>query len=469
VEYDNDTDSVNLKLCFKVNRSLKDNGGIEMKPASRSGQSTLNTFLSYAVPSTTAMLATSLYIVIEGVILGRGVGAHALAAVNMAFPATLLINAVMIAISVGGATVMSMRLGEGNPETAVNIFMQSISLMAVGAVIFIVPGNIFLRQLCILLGADSALLPDVMIFVRCYLLTSLLFVANTGLNVFVRNDGNPKLSMLSSLIGTIATIVIVYVFVFILHLGIVGAGLAGGFGNIFSLSILSIHFIKKKGVLRFSKPRFYKADMIKIVSLGFPSMLTEAAMAVSSIGLNIVIIRRVGEIGVSAYSIANYLNAFVLLLLMGIAQGIQPIVSYNYGAHNTGIIIRTYRIAVISALTISAAAIAAMLCFGVNIVILFNSESRELVSLSKTVLFWICLAFIPTGINLVNVTYFQSVANARLSSAISLLRGFVFILLGILVLPLIFGNTGIWITLLVGELLTLVITFSVWIMQNRRT
>lgn len=421
-------------------------------------KSILKTFLRYAIPSTIAMLVTSLYVVIEGVVLGRGVGAHALAAVNIAFPATILINAFVIAISVGGANLMSIRLGEEKQESANNIFMQSMAMMVAVAVVFVSLGNIYLRQICVLLGADDALLPDVMIFVRCYLLTSFLFVINMGLNTFIRNDGNPKLSMYSALTSTIATIIIVYTFVIIFKLGVAGAAIAGGVGNIFSLAVLSIHFIKKKGILRFSKPTFNRAEMLKICSLGLPSMLTEMAMAFTTVCFNIVIMRRVGEIGVSAYSITNYVNAFIILILMGISQGLQPIVSFNYGAKETKVVSHTYKIALVCTLAVSFVTILLIYLFGEDIIRIFSNESQQLVALTKTVLLFACLAYIPAGINMVNITYYQSIENPRLSSFISILRGFVLIQTGLLVLPIIFGNNGIWIASLVGETLALILS-----------
>lgn len=430
-----------------------------MKQVDRSNGSVLKTFINYAIPSAVAMLVTSIYAVIEGVILGRGLGAHALAAVNIAFPATLIINAFVLAIAVGGANLMSIRLGEGKPEQANNIFMQSIVVVIALITVFVLVGNLFLRQICIALGADQALLPDVMTYLKYFLFTCIFYGLSTTLNTFIRNDGDPKLSMFSALTSTVATAAIVYAAVFIFKFGIAGAAFGGGLGYLFSIAVASVHLLKKEGILRVAKPKFRKIDIQRIFALGFPSMMTELAMACSTFCFNFFLIMRIGELGVSAYSIVNYINAIVILIMMGLSQGLQPIASYNYGAGRMKIVSQTYRIAVFSALILSGAAICIMTLFGSNIIRIFDSNDRQLVELTKTALFLVSMAYIPIGINMVNITFYQSVERAKFSTFISVMRGFVFIQVGLLVLPMIFGNNGIWLSTLFGESITLILTF----------
>lgn len=429
-----------------------------MKLTDGTNKAILKNVLSYALPSVIAMLVTSAYVVIEGIFLGRGVGANALAAVNIAFPAMVLINAVIIAISVGGANLMSIRMGEGKPEDANNIFMQCLVAIIAISVLFSLLGIIFLRQISVLLGANDVLLNNVMVYLKYALIFSPVFALSNCLNTFIRNDGNPRLSMYSMVIGSIAIAILIYTFVFLLKSGIAGAAIAGGLGDMFTIVIVSVHFIKKKGILRFSKPVFKKADMIKISGLGLPSMMTELAMSFSTICFNLVIIRRIGAIGVTAYSIITYITSFVILILMGISQGLQPILSFNHGAKEVKTVQKTYRIGILLALAVSILTILLLLIWGTNIIMVFNDDSQKLINLTRSAILCFCAGYIPAAINIVNITYYQSTERPKLSSAVSILRGFAFVLLGLFILPPLIGNIGIWLTSVFGESLTLIIT-----------
>lgn len=435
-------------------------GGVFLESLAESKNNLFKTFLNYAVPSVIAMVVSSAYVMIDGIFVGRGVGANALAAVNIAFPATILVTALVMAISIGGANLVSIRIGEGKPEEAQSVFSQCFAAMIIVAVVLSILGNIFAKPVSLLFGATDILLHDVMTFLRFYFIFCLPFVLSMGLSNFVRNDGAPRLSMYSQIAGGVATVAFNYTFVFIFKWGIAGSAIGSGCGQILALMVLLKHFIKKDGLLRIARPVFKKADLLKVTDLGFPTMLTELAMSFTTLCYNLTIIRRIGEIGVTAYSIVMYVMATVFMVLMGITIGLQPIISYNHGAKEKETVKKARRIGMAAATIVASILFVSMLLLGRFIVPIFNNESETLVTLAYTALVFFAASSIPAGLNMVNLTYFQATENPKISSVISFLRGFALILAGLFLLPNLFGNTGIWLTPIFCEGLTLLVTLG---------
>lgn len=413
-------------------------------------------FTRYAVPSVIGMMVSALYIVVDGIFVGRGVGARALAAINVAVPFTTLMIAITMMITMGGAAIMSIKYGENKHEEGNNIFLQSLFLIVTITAVLSIISVLFPQQIARMLGASDELAKGTAEYICYYLLFGLGFSGSLALSVFVRNDGNPNLAMIALIVGAITNVALDYTFIFILNLGIAGAAVASGLGQLSSVFLLLTHFARKKGKLKLYMPKLKKHELIRIVKAGTPEFVNQIAPAVSIFAFNQVIIRRIGEIGIAGFSIISYIAVVLIALFIGISQGIQPLLSYNFGREDYKKVNKVFKMGVKTNLTASLIIYGILLVFGEKIVSIFNSD-RTLIKLTYDAMIIYTFSFVIASINIVNVTYYQSIENPRIANIISTSRGMVFPIIFLIILPLIIGDIGIWISIIIGEICTLLL------------
>lgn len=413
-------------------------------------------FMKYSVPSVIGMIVSALYIVVDGIFVGRGVGENALASINMALPITTLMIAITMMITIGGATVMSIKFGENKYEEGNNIFLQSLFLIIAitGAVSII--SVFFPEQLSRMLGARAKLLKGTAEYLRFYMMFGLGFSASLALSAFVRNDGNPNLAMISLIAGAVTNIMLDYIFIFILKLGIAGAAVASGLGQLSSVFLLLTHFAGKKGKLKLYMPKLKKHELIRIMKAGTPEFINQISPAVSVFAFNLIIIKRIGERGVAGFSIIGYISAVLFALFIGISQGMQPLLSYNHGKRDYEKVDQVFEMGVKTNFAASLTIYGILLIFGEKLISIFSSNAT-LIKLTYDAMIIYAFSFVIASINIVNITYYQSIENSKTANVISTSRGMVFTILAVMVLPLIMGDIGIWISIILGEFCTLLL------------
>ncbi|WP_427340810.1 MATE family efflux transporter [Caloranaerobacter sp. DY30410] len=416
-------------------------------------------FLNYLIPAVLGMLIMSLHIVIDGIFVGRGIGSDGLAAVNIVVPLYSIFEAIGIFIGLGGATVASIKFGEGKNEEGSSIFTQAIILATIISITITVLSELNIEKLAYALGTNDKILPFVKNYMRILLYFAPVFVLTDVLSCFIRNDRAPQLSMYAMAAGAIINCCLDYIFIFKFHYGISGAALATGTGNIFSIIILLTHFIFKKGELKFVRTRFALNDLIRIFRNGLPNFLSEISLAVVTLAYNLVLMKMLGEIGVSAYSIINYIHALMLMIFMGISQAAQPIISYNYGAKEYERVRESFKLAVRISIVFGICFFMSGILFGKDMVKLFNNNNIELIETATTGIKIYFINYLFMGVNMVTASYFQAIEKAEFSMIITLSRGLMFTITGLFILPKIFNITGIWITTPLAELLTLYICY----------
>ena len=208
-------------------------------------------FFKYAIPSALAMFISSLYTVIDGIFVGQGVGDSALAAVNIVLPFTVMLFGLASMFAIGGGALVSKNIGANNIKKAVNIFRQVFKSLLIVSLIISVMCIVFTSPIVSMLGATEVLKPLAVEYLRFYALFCIPNLIGIVLNSFVRNDGRPRLAMVSTISGAITNILLDYIFIFQLGMGIKGAAIATGLGQIVTVSIVLPHFIMKKGYLFF--------------------------------------------------------------------------------------------------------------------------------------------------------------------------------------------------------------------------
>ncbi|WP_411170683.1 MATE family efflux transporter [Clostridium sp. MB05] len=413
-------------------------------------------FFNYVIPAVIGMLVTSLYIVVDGMFVGKGVGSNALAAVNIAFPPNLIATALGLIISVGGSTLVAMNLGAGKKQEAINKFNESILFLIIVAIVIFIVGVFFSKPIAYVLGAPDSLIEDVYNYIRFCFIFSVPLVLSQGLNCFLRNDGAPRLAMFAMIAGALTNILLDYIFIFIFKWGVIGAAIATGLGELVSMAIAIVYFLSGKGVLRFKRCKISFKAIKDITIIGFPAFLTECTIAVVTMAFNMVILKRIGENGAATYSIINYILTVINMIIVGISQGMQPLLSFYHGAGEEEKVKYYYSLAIKSALVAAFVNYFIFLIFG-KWIISFFTTNIDLIETTYNAIKIFSLGTFFAGINIVKASYFQSIEMCKISTTICVFRGFLATQISLLILPRIIGDNGIWLSNLGGELLVFLV------------
>ncbi|WP_283607225.1 MATE family efflux transporter [Faecalispora anaeroviscerum] len=415
-------------------------------------------FIKYVIPSVIGMVVQALYIVLDGIIVGQGIGEIALAAINIVFPFGMIVIALAMLIAVGGANVYSFYKGQGELVKANNIFCQCLAIAFVIGFVMTLPGFFFREQLVLLAGANEALLLSAMAYLKWMAPFFLFQMIVCLLSVFVRNDNAPRLVMVATVTGAIVNTILDVILILILHYGIEAAAITNGVGMLLELTFYATYFWSKKGMLRIRKPVFHFVDIKRIVSNGFATFLMELSLPAVTFSFNLAIIYHVGTLGVTAYSIVGYVCAIINMVLIGVTQGAQPLMSLYHGQGNKKAFTHIYHLGVRTNIVIPVLLVSVCFIFSDGIVSLFHAGNPELTALTSHMLRLYPLAHIAIGVTLMNILFFQATEQNTFSTAISFLRCIGFIQIFLILSIELFSGKGLYFAFFFGELCHMIIS-----------
>nr|WP_307989644.1 MATE family efflux transporter [uncultured Niameybacter sp.] len=422
----------------------------------------LKEFFKYAIPSALAMFISSLYTVIDGIFVGQGVGDMALAAVNIVLPFTVMLFGLASMFAIGGGSQVSKYIGAGENDKAVNIFRQVFKFLLILSAIISLICVIFTKQIVAILGATEALSDLAVDYLRFYAIFCIPNLIGIVLSSFVRNDGRPKLAMLSTILGALTNIVLDYLFIFEYGLGIKGAAIATGLGQIITVLVLVPHFVQKKGYLSFGNVKLNFKELKNFSKIGFPSFFAQASYSIIVLIHNVMLIRFMGEAGISAYSIINYITTNTYMVLYGLTLGAQPLISYNYGRKDGKRMLGFYKLTCMAATTVSLAFVFISFILGPKLIGIFTSDPY-IGGIAYLALRIASLSYFAVGINLNTLVYFQALEKPKYSNLICIFRSIIFLPIALIILCVAFGGNGIWAGTILSEALTLI---TIRIMAN---
>lgn len=298
-------------------------------------QSVFRDFAKYVSLNILGQMAFSCYTLADTFFVSAKLGANGLTALNLAFPIFCLINGTGLMLGMGGGTKYSIFKSRNETNPANCIFTNAVCLVTVFAILYFFMGLFFSENIARLLGADNTILAMTDTYLKVMMLFAPAFLVNNLLQCFVRNDGKPSLSMAAMITGSLSNIVLDYIFIFPLNMGIFGAILATGLSPIISIIVLSPYFIMKKNSFHFIKTAPRKIYLSGILSSGVSPFLTEITSGIVMFLFNFIILRISGNVGVAAFGIITVTSLVVTAVYTGLSQGIQPIISRNYGAKNS--------------------------------------------------------------------------------------------------------------------------------------
>ncbi len=418
----------------------------------------LKTFRKYVTLNVLGMIGLSCYILADTYFVSKGLGTNGLASLNLAISIYSFVHGLGLMIGIGGATKYAILKAKQEHEEANKIFSTSINLGIIIGILITLIGIFLSEPLSRILGANEHTFAMTNTYLKTILSFAPFFILNNVLIAFVRNDGDPKLSMAGMLIGSFSNVILDYIFIFPLNMGMFGAAFATGLAPIISLCILSLHFIKNNNNFSYKKIRISIQRIFSICSLGTSSLITEISSGIVLIIFNIVILKLEGNTGVAAYGIVANLSLVSASIFTGIAQGIQLLISSFYGNKNVISIKKIFRYAIVLSLIIAVCLYIIVFVFSNQLVSIFNSENNELLrELAVKGLRLYFIGFLFAGINIITASFFSSIEQARLGFIISIVRSVVAIIPVVLALSSIFGINGVWTSFPCAELISFVI------------
>ena len=413
-------------------------------------------FYHYLIPSICSTLVTSIYILVDTLIIGQGVGAEGISALNIFLPFFAIYNGIGLMFGLGGGILISMEDGMGNKEKSDKYFISSLSTVAIIGLIFTVLTNIFLEEISYFLGANENSIDLVLEYGRCIALFTPTFIATNFFSSIVRNKKAPKLAMISVLIGAGLNIILDYVFVFPMNMGMVGAALATVIGSLTTLLVLLTHFIPKKNRIKIHLKEI-SIDMIKrIISCGGSSFLMEVASGFVIFIFNIQILKYIGDTGIVVYGIISNCAIVGMALFNGVAQASQPIIATNYGANKNQRVKVVLKYAMLTTILIGCGLYSVIFMFTQEVIHVFVKANNDIISMGIPAIRAYLSAFCIMNINILLCNYFQSVSKEKVSIFISSIRGFLLNVILVLSLPVIFGGSSLWFVVPITEVITLV-------------
>lgn len=409
--------------------------------------------VSYVLPTVLSQCAFFLFTIVDGVFVGNGVGTDALGAVNLAMPFIMVIGAAFMLTTIGGVTVAAIRIGRGDTDGANQAFMHALGCTFVIAAIFSAVGLIFTRPLALLLGADGTYVDMVCDYLLWYSVFTLPAAISSTLQGFGRNDGAPVFVMASTIVSTALNIFLDWLFVYPLQDGIAGAAIATGISQVAGLVIISVHFIKKRGVLRIRPVGFDAALVGKILKRGLPEMLSQLTTPVTILCMNLIILKYIGDDGVNAYSIIGYIVSFAYAIFMGVSEGMQPLFGRSYGDQNQADLHYFLRAGLGVGFGGSVLVYMLIIALGGLICAMFgaNPAATEITVFAIPRYGW---AFLFASMNTLLSAYLYSTKRTKESAAVNILRGFILTPLCIVFISTLSGGAAIWYAVGMAEALS---------------
>ena len=412
-------------------------------------------YARYTALSVVGMLALSCYILADTFFVSKSLGTEGLAALNIAIPVYNFIHGTGLMLGMGGATRFSICRSRGAHREADEMFTNTLYMAAGFSVLFAALGLFFSGELAALLGADEEIFAMSRTYMQVLLLFSPAFILNDIFVCYVRNDGNPQLSMAATAGGSFSNIVLDYVFMFPLGMGIFGAVLATGLAPVIGIAIMSPHWLKASKGFHAVRTGLSAAHVRNNLALGFPSLLAQLSSGIVIIVFNAIILRLTGNTGVAAYGVVANLSLVIAAVYTGIAQGIQPLVSREYGKGNKKAQRSFLTWALYSMAVLSVLLYAGIFLEADPIARIFNSENDlrlQEIAVPGLKLYFTAILFM--GYNVILSTYFTSVEKVIPAHVVSLLRGLLLIVPAAFVMASLWGMTGVWLAFPVTEGIT---------------
>lgn len=422
--------------------------------------------LRFALPTMVMMIFMSLYSIVDGIFISRLLGTNALSAANIVYPVISIVFAVGIMLSTGGSALIAKKLGEGKEREAREDFSFLTLVSFLFGIAILLIGNIFIEPIVRALGSTNALLPYCVDYLSVSLLLAPAAMLQMMFQTFFVTAGKPLIGLMLTISGGVANMILDYLFMGPFNMGISGAALATGIGELIPAVIGLFYFLFTRHSLYLTKPVVRFQVLKESCFNGSSEMVTNLSTAVVTYLFNITMLKFLGEPGVAAITIVLYGQFLFNALYMGFSMGVAPVISYNHGSQNLPLLKRIFKIC-IGFISISSILITIMALVSSPVIVeIFTPIGSATYDIAKTGFFLFSINYIFAGINIYSSSMFTAFSDGKVSALISFVRTFVLIVLNILLLPYLIGVNGVWLAVPAAEFMTLFL--SVYLFYKKR-
>ncbi|WP_308745376.1 MATE family efflux transporter [uncultured Bacteroides sp.] len=427
-------------------------------------------FRKLLIPTVLGMVFSAIFVITDGIFVGKGIGSDALAAVNITTPLFMIAAGIGLMFGIGGSVVASIHLSQGKRKAASINITQALAFSALIILIMSALCFYFVEPLGRLLGSSEKLLPLVIEYMLWYLPFLVFYeLLSTGM-FFIRLDGSPNYAMMCNAIAAILNIILDYIFIFEFGWGMMGAAFATSLGTVVG-GFMTVGYLTRfsRSIKLYRIKLSLKSLMLTLrnvgymIKLGTSAFISEASIACMMFLGNYVFIRHLGEDGVAAFSIACYFFPIIFMVYNAIAQSAQPIISYNFGAGQAGRVRKTLHLALRTALICGISFLVITALCRQEIVALFIDRSYPAFDIAVNGIPYFGIGFIFFAVNMIGIGYYQSIERGQRATIITLLRGIVFMLIGFFALPPLLGVKGIWLAVPLAEFLTTLYIIGIYL------
>lgn len=421
---------------------------------------TIKKLLRFVFPCIIMMIFTSIYGVVDGLFVSNYVGKTSFAAVNLIMPFLMILGALGFMFGTGGSAIVAQTLGEGKKEKANEYFSLIVYIVIISGAVLTIAGLLFLPKIASALGAEGEMLSDCILYGRIILLSLIAYMLQNVFQSFLVTAERPKLGLIFTIIAGFTNIILDYLFIAVFNFGLAGAAIATAASQIAGGIAPFIYFLSKRNtsLLRLTKTNFDGNLLLKTCINGSSELMTNISMSLVNMLYNFQLMRYIGEDGIAAYGVIMYVNFIFAAIFIGYSIGSAPVIGYHYGAGNYHELKNLFRKSILLILiwnillTLLAIASANLLSG------IFVGYDATLQELTRHGFILYSLAFLVMGINIFGSAFFTALGNGAVSAAISFLRTLLFQIISVLILPLLLGIDGIWLSIVAAEGMSLFVT-----------
>lgn len=425
--------------------------------------------MRFTMPSIVMLIFTSIYGVVDGLFVSNFVGKTSFAAVNLIMPVLMILGCVGFMFGTGGGALIAMSLGEGKKGKASHIFSFIVAFSAICGIVLGLLGIILIRPVAMMLGAEGKLLSDCVLYGRIILAALPFYILQFEFQCLFATAGKPKLGLYVTVAAGVTNMELDALFVAGFRWGLVGAALATSMSELVGGAIPVVYFMKKNtSLLRLTKFRFDIRILGKAASNGASEFMNNVSASLVSMLYNMQLMKYAGENGIAAYGVVMYVNFIFQAIFMGYSVGSAPIVGFNYGSGNKkelkSILGKGIRIIVVGAFTMFV--LGQVLARPLAQV--FVGYDKELFDITVAGFMIFSCSFLFSGFPILGSSFFTALSDGLTSALISFLRTLVFQVTAVLILPVFFKLTGVWMSVVVAEFLAMIATIIFLVAKKKK-
>ena len=424
----------------------------------------------FSFPAIIGMTVMASYNVADRIFVGRGVGALALTGITITFPIVIIFMAFGMLVGIGATANISIRLGQQKKDEAESILGTAFLMTIIIGAVLTILGYLFADQILIQFGGTGQALEYGRIYMRIVLVGAVFQQIAFTMNAMIRGEGNPKMAMMTMVVGAGLNIILNPIFIMVLHWGVAGSAWATVISQLTSATWVLSYFISKKSLLRLhlKKIRLHKDVVMTILSIGVSPFMMQIAASLINIIFNYQMSIYGGDLGIAMIGIGNSLLMMILMPIFGINQGMQPIIGFNYGARNYGRVMQTFKLAIYAATTVCLIGFFIIMFFSQSVISIFCNNNTQLIAIGSHGLRYFLMMLPIAGFQIVTSTYFQSVGKPKQAIILSMSRQVLILIPLLLILPRFFLIDGIWMSGPISDFLSTLLAALLLINEVKR-